>query len=40
MKEFDYNRPQQEWIDMWQERMRIATEKAKKKKGFFSWFRR
>ena len=40
MKEFDYNRPQQEWIDMWQERMRIDTEKAKKKKGFFSWFKR
>lgn len=36
MKAFDYNQPQQEWIDMWQERMRVASEK-KKKKGLFSW---
>ena len=35
MTEFDYKQPQQDWIDMWQERMR-ASEK-KKKKGLFSW---
>tara|TARA_R110000787_G_scaffold53230_20_gene124932 strand:- start:29110 stop:29292 length:183 start_codon:yes stop_codon:yes gene_type:complete len=36
MTEFDYNQPQQDWIDMWQERMKVASEK-KKKKGLFSW---
>lgn len=35
MTEFDYKQPQQDWINMWQERMR-ASEK-KKKKGLFSW---
>ena len=41
MKEFDYNKPLQNWIDMWQERMHIAKEQeAKKKKGFFSWFKK
>lgn len=34
MQEFDYNQPQQEWIDMWQERMRVASEKKKKKDLF------
>ncbi|WP_131669316.1 Imm49 family immunity protein [Psychrobacter pygoscelis] len=38
MKEFDYDRPQQQWIDMWQERMKMASEK--KKKGLFSWLKR
>lgn len=38
MKEFDYDRPQQDWIDMWQERMKMASEK--KKKGLFSWLKR
>lgn len=36
MTEFDYKQPQQDWINMWQERMRVASEK-KKKKGLFSW---
>ena len=36
MTEFDYKQPQQDWINMWQERMRVASEK-KKKKDFFSW---
>ncbi|MGP5337327.1 Imm49 family immunity protein [Psychrobacter maritimus] len=34
MTEFDYKQPQQDWINMWQERMRVASEK-KKKKNFF-----
>lgn len=34
MIEFDYKQPQQDWINMWQERMRVASEK-KKKKNFF-----
>ena len=34
MTEFDYKQPQQDWINMWQERMRVASEK-KKKKDFF-----
>ena len=34
MIEFDYKQPQQDWINMWQERMRVASEK-KKKKIFF-----
>ena len=34
MTEFDYKQPQQDWINMWQERMRVASEK-KKKKSFF-----
>ncbi|BFU60561.1 MULTISPECIES: Imm49 family immunity protein [Rodentibacter] len=42
MKEYDFSRPHQEWIDMWHERMRIAKEQEEKtkKKGFFSWFKR
>ena len=41
MKEFDYDKPIEDWINMWQERMRIAKEQeAKKKKGFFSWLRK
>jgi len=36
MTEFDYKQPQKDWINMWQERMRVASEK-KKKKGLFSW---
>ena len=36
MKEFDYNRPQQEWIDMWEERERVAMEREKKYR-FLSW---
>ena len=41
MKEFDYDKPIEDWINIWQERMRIAKEQeAKKKKGFFSWLRK
>lgn len=36
MTEFDYKQPQQDWINMWQKRMTVASEK-KKKKGLFSW---
>ena len=36
MTEFDCKQPQQDWINMWQERMRVADEK-KKQKGLFSW---
>lgn len=38
MKEFDYNQPQQVWIDKWNEKMRLAKEReeAEKKKGFFA----
>lgn len=36
MTEFDYKQLQQDWIDMWQRRMRVASEK-KKKKGLFYW---
>ncbi|WP_201567317.1 Imm49 family immunity protein [Psychrobacter sp. JCM 18900] len=39
MTEFNYNQPQQDWINMWQERMRVANEK-KKKKGLFSWLKK
>ncbi|WP_201578679.1 Imm49 family immunity protein [Psychrobacter sp. Pi2-52] len=39
MTEFNYNQPQQDWINMWQERMRVASEK-KKKKGLFSWLKK
>lgn len=38
MKEFDYNQPQQVWIDKYNEKMRLAkeAEEQKKKKGIFS----
>jgi hypothetical protein len=40
MKEFDYNQPQQVWIDKWNKKMQEAKEKeTKKKKGFFSWLK-
>ncbi|OAQ15385.1 hypothetical protein F480_02270 [Bibersteinia trehalosi Y31] len=39
MKEFDYNQPQQVWIEMWEKRMKEAEEReAKKKKWWLPWF--
>ncbi|WP_429945933.1 Imm49 family immunity protein [Bibersteinia trehalosi] len=39
MKEFDYNQPQQVWIEMWEKRMQEAKEREeKKKKWWLPWF--
>ncbi|MDP8100075.1 Imm49 family immunity protein [Pasteurella atlantica] len=46
MKEYDFNKPHQEWIDMWQERHRQAKagqeeiESKKLKNRILSWFKK
>lgn len=46
MKEYDFNTPHQEWVDMWQERHRLAKakqeeiESKKSKNRILSWFRK
>ncbi|QLB12854.1 immunity protein 49 of polymorphic toxin system [Bisgaardia hudsonensis] len=46
MKEYDFNKPHQEWIDMWQERHKQAKakqeeiESKKLKNRILSWFRK